>query len=304
MNLGVGETIMLEDTPVHVKDELSFLGMKIGRDATGIYLHQHAWISTELKKRGWSTMGGCDNLPDVEEGVWVPKEHTGQYYADLKTCQKELGCLQWVCLRSRPDLSAYVGTLASLQTIDPAKVLQLCARAWKYLKGTEHVKLHYDYTDAVKECLNCYGDASWATGASRSRSGVWIAWGNHVVMWRSCRQTTCAWSAFEAEVDAAATTCQSGAQIKHLLSAITGDQEMRLFSDNAACVINLVREDGALITTRTRTVGIRCSYVRDQSVLEGFDIKHMSGNELPADALTKTLKRSALELARARLNLR
>ena len=304
MNLGVGETIMLEDTPVHVKDELSFLGMNIGRDATGIYLHQHAWISTELKKRGWSTMGGCDNLPDVEEGVWVPKEHTGQYYADLKTCQKELGCLQWVCLRSRPDLSAYVGTLASLQTIDPARVLQLCARAWKYLKGTEHVKLHYDYTDAVKECLNCYGDASWATGASRSRSGVWIAWGNHVVMWRSCRQTTCAWSAFEAEVDAAATTCQSGAQIKHLLSAITGDQEMCLFSDNAACVINLVREDGALITTRTRTVGIRCSYVRDQAVLEGFDIKHMSGNELPADALTKTLKRSALELARARLNLR
>ncbi|CAE7510622.1 unnamed protein product [Symbiodinium sp. CCMP2592] len=304
MNLVVGETIMLENTPVNVKDELSFLGMKIGRDATGIYLHQHAWISTELKKRGWSTMGGCDNLPDVEEGVWMPKEQTGQYYADLKMCQKELGCLQWVCLRSRPDLSAYVGTLASLQTIDPAKVLKLCTRAWRYLKGTEHVKLHYDYTDAVKECLNCYGDASWATGASRSRSGVWIAWGNHVVMWRSCRQTTCAWSAFEAEVDAAATTCQSGAQIKHLLSAITGDQEMCLFSDNAACVINLVREDGAWITTRTRTVGIRCSYVRDQAVLEGFDIQHMSGNELPADALTKTLKRSALELARARLNLR
>ena len=296
MNLGVGETIMLENTPAHVKDELCFLGMKIGRDATGIYLHQHAWISTELKKRGWSTMGGCDNLPDVEEGVWMPKEHTGQYYADLKMCQKELGCLQWVCLRSRPDLSAYVGTLASLQTID----LQLCTRAWKYLKGTEHVKLHYDYTDAVKECLNCCGDASWATGASRSRSGVWIAWGNHVVMWRSCRQTTCAWSAFEAEVDAAAITCQSGAQIKHLLSAIIGDQKMCLFSDNAACVINLVREDGALITTRTRTVGIRCSYVRDQAVLEGFNIQHMSRNELPADALTKTLKRSALELARTR----
>ena len=107
-------------------------------------------------------------------------------------------------------------------------------------------------------------------------------------------------SAFEAEVDAAAITCQSGAQIKHLLSAITGDQKMCLFSDNAACVINLVREDGALITTRTRTVGIRCSYVRDQAVLEGFDIQHMSRNELPADALTKTLKRSALELARAR----
>ena len=41
MNLVVGETIMLENTPVHVKDELSFLGMKIGRDHTGIYLHHN-----------------------------------------------------------------------------------------------------------------------------------------------------------------------------------------------------------------------------------------------------------------------
>ena len=39
MNLVVGETIMLENTPVHVKDELSFLGMKIGRDDNGIYIN-------------------------------------------------------------------------------------------------------------------------------------------------------------------------------------------------------------------------------------------------------------------------
>ena len=60
-----------------MKDELSFLGMNIGWDDTGIYLHQHAWISIDLKKRGWSTTRGGDNLPDVEEGMWMPKEHTG-----------------------------------------------------------------------------------------------------------------------------------------------------------------------------------------------------------------------------------
>ena len=97
-------------------------------------------------------------------------------------CRNELGCLWWVHVGVPRDLSAYVGTFASLQTLDPAKVFRLCTKAWKYLTGTEPVKLHYDYIDAMDECLNCYGDASWATGASRSRSGICIAWGNHAVM--------------------------------------------------------------------------------------------------------------------------
>ncbi|OLP92088.1 hypothetical protein AK812_SmicGene26186 [Symbiodinium microadriaticum] len=36
----------------------------------------------------------------------------------------------------------------------------------EFTGGAKHVKLHYDYTDAMNECLNCYGDASWATGAA------------------------------------------------------------------------------------------------------------------------------------------
>ena len=38
------------------------------------------------------------------------------YYAHLKMCRKELGCLWWVHVGVPPDLSAYVGTFASLQT--------------------------------------------------------------------------------------------------------------------------------------------------------------------------------------------
>ena len=59
-----------------------------------------------------------------------------------------------------------------------------------------------------------------------------------------------------------------------------------LFSVSAACVINLVCEDGAYITVRTRTVGIRCSYIRDQAVSEGLGFQ---------------LRKGALESARAKL---
>ena len=76
-----------------------------------------------------------------------------------------------------------------------------------------------------------------------------------------------------------------------------------LYSQNAACVINLVRENGAYITVRTRTVGIGCSHIRDQAVAESLSIHHMAGDKLPADALTKVLRKGALESARAKLGI-
>ena len=118
------------------------------------------------------------------------------------------------------------------------------------------------------------------------------------------RQTICAWSAFEAELDAAANTSQTGVHLQRTLEGILDRKlDMILFSDNAACVINLVRDDGACMTARTRAVGIRCSYLRDQCVAEGFDIRHMAGAELPADPLTKVLKRSELAEARKKVGL-
>ena len=240
----------------------------------------------------------------MDEGKWPPVEKNEDYKTALKECQSEVGSLQWASLRSRPDTSAIVGTLATMMTVDPQRVLSLAKRVWRYLKGTLHYKLLYKYQDSVCDDVFCYGDASFATGASRSRTGTWICWGDHVLSWKSKRQTICAWSAFEAELDAAANTSQAGVHLQRTLEGILNRKlDMTLFSDNAACVINLVRDDGACITARTRAVGIRCSYLRDQCVAEGFDIRHMAGAELPADPLTKILKRSELAEARKKLGL-
>ena len=183
-------------------------------------------------------------------------------------------------------------------------MLDLAKRVWRYVKGTLEYKLHYAYKEDMVDNLLSYGDASWATGASRSRTGLWICWGDHPLAWKSCRQNVIAWSAFEAEVDAAASATQTGVTIKRMLTQLLGrDVLADSYSDNAACVINLVREDGAYIRVRTRTVGIRCSYVRDQAVPESLGIHHMAGDKLPADALTKVLRKGALEQSRAKLGI-
>ena len=95
-----------------------------------------------------------------------------------------------------------------------------------------------------------------------------------------------------------------GVHIQRTLEGMLNKRlEMTLYSDNAACVINLVRDDGECLTARTRAVGIRCFYLRDQCVTEGFDIEHMAGSELPADPLTKILRRAKLAIARTKLGL-
>ena len=167
----------------------------------------------------------------------------------------------------------------------------------------------------LDDTLWCYGDASLAPGASRSCTGVIILWGDHLISWKSQRQALTAWSAFEAEVDASATTCQTGVPLKILLEqVVSAPVRMVLGSDNAACVVNCVKGSSSTVPTRTRHFGMRCAYIRDQArregryirdqaKREGFEIEHVAGTQIPADALTKVLPRCRLEDSRQKLKV-
>ena len=125
-------------------------------------------------------------------------------------------------------------------SVDPQKVLDLTKRVWKYVKGTLSYKLHYKLHATLHDKLLSYGDASWATGASKSQTGLSVCWGEHPLAWKSSRQTVTAWSALEAEVDAAAGTTQAGVTIKRMLSQLLQREvDANLISDNAACAVHV-----------------------------------------------------------------
>ena len=142
----------------------------------------------------------------------------------------------------------------------------------------------------LQEELSIFGDASLAPGASRSRTGVVVKFGGYTIAYRTQRQSLTAYSAFEAEVEAAATAYQLGTQVK-------------LFGDNSACVSNLTKGSEYVQPTRTRHFGMRCSYLRDHLKNDGIPMLHMSGELIPADGLTKTLSRVKLEASREKLNV-
>ena len=306
--LGAESVVQVGDENVPVQPELNFLGVKIRRcPDNGVLLHQTPWLTQELNKRGWLHMKGSPSLPAVPEGTLEPMTRDQQYTEVLKKAQSEVGCLQWLALRSRPDIAATVGSVACLSAIHPGVALKLCQGIWRYLSSTRNHGVFFapgSPESCFADSLWLYGDASLAPGASRSRTGVVIKWGDHVLSWKSQRQALTAWSAFEAEVDAGASACQVGVPVKILLQKVLG-QPIQTFlgSDNAACVANLVKGSNTTIPTRTRHFGMRCAYIRDQAHAEGFAIQHIPGTEIPSDALTKVLQRCKLEESRQKLNV-
>ena len=303
--LKVGAMVQVGDKQVPVRQELQFLGMVIRRTEEGVALHQHPWIETELERRGWTTVKGAANLPEVVEGQTDPAPRDDAYAADLHRAQSEVGSLFWVGLRTRPDLLATVGALSCMSTVNPGKTYKLATQVWRYLAGTRNKVLFFKAGGALQEAtLSIFGDASLAPGASRSRTGVVVKFGGYVIAYRTQRQSLTAFSAFEAEVEASATAYQFGMQVKMFLDKfLQKSVDTELFGDNSACVSNLTKGSEYVQPTRTRHFGMRCSYLRDHLKNDGIPMLHMSGELIPADGLTKTLSRVKLEASREKLNV-
>ena len=163
--------------------------------------------------------------------------------ADLHRAQSEVGSLFWLGLRTRPDLLATVGALSRMSTVDPRKTYKLATQVWRYVAGTKNKVLFFKAGVDLNEAKHgIFRDTSLAPGASRSRAGVVVKFGDHVIAYRTQRQSLTAYSAFEAEVEAAATAYQLGMQVKLFLDKLfQRSMDTELFGDNFACVGNLTK---------------------------------------------------------------
>jgi len=238
---------------IPVRSELTFLGCKLKRDVAGVFIHQTHWLEAELVKRGLLHLKSSASLPELPEGTMLPDTREASYAEDLKTAQSHIGSLMWLALKSRPDIAAVTGGIACIATLSPTKAVKLAIGVWRYLLYTKTYGLWYKTVTGMSDPVHFYGDASLGVGASRSRTGAIVTWGQHVIAWRSCRQSITAWSAFEAEVDAGATALEMGIKVRETLERLTTRRPVAtLYGDNAACLTNLLKGHQDHQATRTR----------------------------------------------------
>ena len=130
-----------------------------------------------------------------------------------------LGCLNWIALRTRPDIAWATSRAASLITHDPDLCFTRVKHICQYLHHTLGYALRYvPIPPQSKQKLWVLGDASFAPTGEKSQQGIVVyhgitstqRQGGNLVQWRSSRQDLIAKSTCEAELIATSEALQQG----------------------------------------------------------------------------------------------
>ena len=133
-----------------------------------------------------------------------------------------VGCLNWIALRTRPDVAWVTSRAASLITHDPDTCFIRVKHICQHLHHTLSCALRYvPKPPQSKQKLWVLGDASFAPTGEKSQQGIVVYHGitsnqrhnGNLVQWRSSRQDRIAKSTCEAELIASSEALQQGENI-------------------------------------------------------------------------------------------
>ena len=243
-------------------------------------------------------------------------------------CRKYIGQMMWLTTRTRPDIAACLGILASLMVRRPKEVKNHLVCLWRYLWTTkDHAMCTLSSPKAAQkikdECaeanpsgaqdgpqpcsspltVQTYCDASFAPGGGRSRSGILVLLVDQktnrasLLLWQSRRQTLTALSAPEAEVVALSEALMPAAVIHESCCDIglqVGQSPQVLVVVKTDSQVTLTQLRNESVTTRSRPLANKFNYARD--MCHGTSIHPASvkaifepGKSQKTDGLTKVL---------------
>ena len=216
----------------------------------------------------------------------------------MAVCRKYIGQMMWLTTRTRPDIAACVGILASLMVRRPKEVKNHLVCLWRYcgrpktmpcapcppprqlrkFQKDEHAEAKLSGAqDGPQPCsspltVQTYCDASFAPGGGRSRSGILVLLVDEVtnraslLLWQSRRQTLTALSAPEAEVVALSEALMPAVVIHESCCDIgleVGQSPKILFVIKTDSQVTLTQLRNGSVTTRSRPFANKFNYARD-----------------------------------------
>ena len=165
-----------------------FIGLELERDQSGdLKIHQRTFIKQLLARYGHEA-GKSKGISAITMELPDPTKERAPTAAELKKLQTAAGELNWLATRTRADLAYYASVLASSSTRFAEWSVQLWTKVLRYLVNTASDGLVYR-RDGSESQLTCWSDAGYGGEGARAQSGVLIAWGGSVTVWRSSRGT-------------------------------------------------------------------------------------------------------------------
>lgn len=222
---------------------------------------------------------------------------TKQPYREL------IGCLTYLTLSSRPDISAAVSYFSKFQSAPTDTHWNSLKRLLRYLKGTTNFGLVYQRReDAIP--LAGYADADYGNDREDRKSisgNVFQVYGA-TVSWNTKKQATVALSSTEAEYISLSQAMCEAIWLRNLLCEFgsTFEHPVPLFEDNQSC-IRIAEEPRD--HRRMKHVDIRYNFMREKLQEGIFKILYVPTNEQTADIFTKPLPKGSFTFLRTKLGL-
>lgn len=271
-----------------------FLGIKVTRKDDKITLDQSAYIETILTK---FNMSECDAVKaPLEVNINYEALNSDEMYD--APCRSVIGCLMYVMVCTRPDLSTAISILSRYTNKNNTELWKCLKRVLRYLKGSKDMKLTY-IRGNYKDILTGYVDASWGDDdiftekdilcRRKSTTGyLFKLFERCSICWNTRKQNSVAGSATEAEYMALYEAVKEALFLKSLLSSINLriPRQIVIYEDNTGC-ISIANNPTS--HKRSKHIDIKYHFSRDQVEKNVITVKYIPTGQQLADILTKPL---------------
>jgi hypothetical protein len=280
-----------------------FLNILIIRDRASrrLWLSSRNYISDLLDEWNLATCRSAltpfpSNLPDLSSAP--PNSLPSVSDADLlPQYQRLIGCLLYLAVTTRPDISYYAMWLGQYNANPTRSHFLLAKHILRYLSGTRTLALCLGApSPRVPSTLSGYmqnvgcSDADWASDAidRKSISGYSFYFQGSLVSWSAVKQKSIALSSTEAEYYAMAHAFKEALWLRTFLGLLRFPvpRPFPILSDNqAACSLS----NSSAISARSKHIDVRHHFIRDHVQAGSFSTTWIPTEDMPADIFTKPL---------------
>ena len=258
---------------------LTFLGLEMKRNESGVTLGQHKFLAFILEKHGIK----AETKPIATVAMEAPGDPDPPTPQELKELQGFAGEFNWLATRCRADIAYFVSWLASALSKYSQWSFQLVKKILRYLHGTRGVEIHIPATGDLSR-LYVWSDAGFAGISSKSQTGILVKWGDAIILWRSSRQTVSALCTAEAELIAAALAYQVVQGLRILLEEWGLQFEASVMKVDNTAAITIATHGGSW---RTRYFAVRGNRINEEIQRKTIVLEHEPTKHMLADAMTK-----------------
>jgi hypothetical protein len=214
---------------------------------------------------------------------------------------KAVGAIAYLATATRPDLAYAVSVLAYFSSNPGPAHWTAVKRVLRYIKGTMDYKIIYTRPDqpvsSPSKLFQTYSDADHGGNPDngRSTSGYVVIMAGGAVSWSSRLQGLVTLSTTEAEFVSAVSAGQEILWLRNFFSELgykfTGPSTLHIDNESALSVAKDPEHHG-----RMKYLDLRFYWLRDEVYGGWICVVHLRTDKMPADILTKAMRRVKVEV--------